>query len=66
MVTVKDILFLLKDANEILIAWDGFTRQISKDNELDVDAYGKYIVKQISSFNPHEYELAILVQPVKA
>lgn len=66
MVTVKDVIFLLKDVKRIDIVWDGCTRQVNPDDDLDVDAYGRYAVKQIVAFSPHEYELTILVQPVRA
>lgn len=66
MVTVKELVPLLKEAKRIVLNWDGFLREYDPDNVLDVDAYGNYVIdKIINSIRLEEYELRIAVYPVK-
>lgn len=66
MITVKELVPLLKKAKCIKLVWDSYVRNYDPDNVLDVDAYGDYVISQVVNyFEPEVYELCIAVCPVK-
>lgn len=66
MITVKELVPLLKEAKCIKLVWDGHVRDYDPDNVLDVDAYADYVISQVVNyFEPEAYELHIAVCPVK-
>ena len=65
MITVKMLLPLLRDAKELRIVWNGFSKELDPKDVLDVDAYGSYVVDRISGFKENDYELHIAFQPIK-
>ena len=66
-VTVKDTVQLLSGAKGIGISWGGMVTPIDPDSDLDMEAYGDFVVSKIlPSHNPETYELLIKTCPVKA
>lgn len=65
--TVKDAVGVLKSAKEIRIAWSGFSIPICKDDPLQMDAFGNYVVDSIEAVAAVEnsYEIIIAMVPVK-
>ncbi len=64
--TVAEAINILKGANAIYIAWDGFSYPINPDNALEMDAYGKYLVSRIGNYyEAGKFEIEIAVQPIK-
>ncbi len=65
--TVAEAISVLKSAKKILIVWNGLCTAIDPDNELEMDAYGKYLVKRIENcFRKDEYEIQVAACPMKA
>lgn len=64
--TVREAVNVLKDAKKIYIGWDGLCKELDTNSDLDMDAYGKYIVKSIVSYNKAEgsYEVAVAMRPL--
>ena len=67
MITVKQLLPLLRNAKEIYLDWNGFVRKIDRNDVLDIDAYGDYAVDSIfPRSNKEGFELCIMQKPVKS
>ncbi len=64
--TVAEAISLLPDAKQIAIAWGAFSRNIHPDDELDMDAYGQYLVHRISYHGNDKFELSLVMRPAKA
>lgn len=63
--TVRDAVAVLKKANKIVLGWDGNAVPLNKDDFLQMDAYGKYVVSEIMACGEDCYELDIAMRPVK-
>lgn len=67
MTTVKDAITLLSGAKSVGISWGGCVTDIDPTNELEMDAYGSYVVTRISEgVEKSTYELQISMYPVRA
>jgi hypothetical protein len=67
--TVKDVVSILKFAKTIVLGWNGHIIHFDKDDLLQMDAYGKYIVESVQAVGDDEdayYEVNIAMIPVKA
>lgn len=66
MITVKELVPLLKEAKKIVLEYDGEVRDFDPLNALDVDAYGDFVIdKIINRFHIEEYEIRIASHPIK-
>lgn len=66
MVTVKQIVALLKEAEEIYLSWDSNVRPYNPDDALDADAYADYLVCRVNNRGrPESYELWIAASPIR-
>lgn len=65
--TVKDAIGVLKSAKEIRITWGSFSLPVCKDDPLQMDAFGSYVVDAIDAVDSSEgfYEISIAMVPVK-
>ena len=65
--TVKEAVSVLKSAKEIKLSWNGGTIPFWKDDRLQMDAFGNYVVDEIVALNDPEdfYEIIIAMMPVK-
>lgn len=64
--TVAEAVAVLRGAGKIRIGWNGSCKEIDPDDELMMDAYGKYQVARIRNyFEVGDFELKISIQPVK-
>lgn len=67
MTTVKEAIRLLSGAKKVGVCWGGCVTDIDPTNELEMDAYGSYVVTRISEgVEKSTYELQISMYPVKA
>ena len=67
MTTVRDAMQLLSGAKKIGVSWGGCVTDIDPTNDLEMDAYGSYIVTHISSwYQKDTYELQIAMKPLRA
>lgn len=67
MLTVKEAMQLLSGAEKVSISWGGCVTDIDPTNDLEMDAYGSYIVTHISSgCEKDTYELQIAMKPLRA
>lgn len=67
MTTVRDAMQLLSGAKKVGISWGGCVTDIDPTNDLEMDAYGSYIVTHISSgYESGTYELQIAMKPMRA
>ena len=66
--TVKEAVSVLKSAKEIRISCNGTTFPLWKNDPLQMDAFGKYVVDEILAMNDPEdhFELVIAMTPVRA
>lgn len=62
--TVRDAVGVLKRANKIILGWDGNAVPLNRNDFLQMDAFGKYVVSEILSVGEDCYELDIAVRPV--
>ena len=65
--TVAEAVSVLEGAKSIRISWNAVCTEIDPNDEMMMDAYGRYVVKSIRNyFEAHEFELKIAMRPVKA
>lgn len=62
---VREVCSLLKDAKAIMLGYGDKAIKFDKDDALMMDAYGKYVVDRIRSITEEEYEVDLLLRPVK-
>lgn len=67
MTTVRQAITLLKGAKNIYIAWNGLTTRLDVTSELEMDAYGNYVVGSITDgYERGDFELVIAATPTRA
>ena len=67
MLTVKETMQLLSGAKKVGISWGGCVTDIDPTNDLEMDAYGSYIVTHISNgYEKDTYELQVAMKPLRA
>lgn len=68
--TVKEAVKVLKRATKIELVWAGDALDFNKDNALMMEAYGNYVVDEITTGYGTEddeiYEISVAMQPMKA
>lgn len=65
MLTVGQILPLIRNADILQIAYDGMARSINPDDELEVEAYSKFCVKSIYIAEGKWVDLIVATTPLK-
>ncbi len=67
--TVRDAVAVLTDAKTLYIGWNGSITDFDKEDELMMDAYGKYKVSRINAVPSKDdesaYEIDIAACPIK-
>ena len=65
--TVKEAISVLKSAKEIRLSWNGTSLPINREDRLQMDAFGNYVVDEISVWPELDsvYEIVIAMTPVK-
>lgn len=67
MLTIREAINLLSGAKSVGISWGGCITDIDPTSELEIDAYGSYIVTRISSgYESGTFELQIAMKPLRA
>lgn len=67
MITVREVISLLKDAKSVGLAWGGSCYALDTESDLEMEAFGDYFVSGISKgIEKDSYELKIAMKPVKA
>lgn len=67
MLTVKETMQLLSGAKKVGISWGGCVTDIDPTSDLEMDAYGSYIVTHISNgYESGTFELQIAMKPLRA
>ena len=64
MVTVKEVVRLLKTANSISLGYGDHAVKFDTNDTLATEAYGDFVVDQIHC-DDGDYEISILMRPVK-
>lgn len=62
---VREVCGLLKKAKAIMLAYGDNAIKFNTDDMLMMDAYGKYAVNEVRSVGEEEYEIDLLLVPVK-
>lgn len=64
---VKEAIKVLKSAKEVRLCWGGLAFRLDRDDELQMDAFGSYVVSEIAAgeLTPDIYEISIAMKPVK-
>lgn len=62
---VREVCSLLKDAKVIMLGYADNSIRFDKNDMLMMDAYGKYAVERIKGIGEDEYEIDLLLVPVK-
>lgn len=62
--TVKKIVDALSDAKKIDLIFNGCAQEVDRNNYFIMQAFGDCLVSDITCEN-HEYELVLVMQPVK-
>lgn len=65
--TVKEILPMLHDPNEVNISWNGDLVCFNFRNQIEVDVWGNFVVGEICAMKDSTFELvlAVEVKPVR-
>lgn len=63
--TVREIVGVLKRAKQITLGWDGNAIPLNKNDFLQMDAYGNYVVAEVVATERDCYELDLAVRLVK-
>ena len=63
--TVQEAAMVLKTAKSIMLGYGGNAVRFDKNDFLLLDAYGKYLIDEIICIADGEYELNIVMVPVK-
>lgn len=65
--TVKEVVSVLKSAKKIMFCWGGLGVTLDRDDGLQMDAFGDYVVSEIAGgeLEPGTYEITIAMVPVK-
>lgn len=66
MVTIRDLVPLLKCAKQVSIGWAATSRAFDVNDPFYVELYGDYVCCDIFSAGEGQFELDIAVHPVKA
>lgn len=67
MTTVRQAVNLLRGAKHIYIAWNGMTTELDVTSELEMDAFGNYVISAITDgYEKGDFELVIAATPTKA
>lgn len=62
--TVREVISVLTGAKEIYLAYSSAAIKFDSEDDLMMDAYGKYVAKEIKSLRQDEYEIHIAVKPI--
>lgn len=71
MIKVRDVVKLIKGAQEVNLAWNGSVRLFNPDDSLELDAFGDYAVESITGSGDNGqgfsayYEIGVVTAPVK-
>lgn len=65
--TVKEILPMLYDPNEVNISWNGDLVCFNFRNQIEVDVWGNFVVEEICAMKESTFELVLAVdaKPVR-
>ncbi len=63
--TVREVVGLLKTAKKIVLGYGASAVPFDRDDMLQMDAYGDYIVFSIEGDADGYYEVNVLMRPVK-
>lgn len=61
--TIRELHDITGSNTKIFIAWDGSIYELDRENNLVLEAYGKFIVHQINPYGLHELEAIIKAIP---
>lgn len=64
-ISVKDALALLRPTDDIKLAWNGLLIDFDQQSDLDVAAYGDFVVEGIRANGEDALELDLLAEPVR-
>ena len=62
--TVKQLHDITDSNTTIFLAWDGAIFKLSRDNALEIEAYGKFAIAKIKPLSETDIELSIKTIPV--
>lgn len=62
---IKETVNVLKRAKAIRLVWNGSAISLDRNDQLMMDAYGKYVVDEIQSVDEEEYEIVVAMCPVR-
>lgn len=64
---VKEALKVLKTAKVVRLCWGGLAFPLDWEDELQMDAFGSYVVSEIAAgeLTPDSYDISIAMKPVK-
>lgn len=66
MINVRQAVRLLRGAEYIGVVWGGSTTEIDPDSDIDMDAYGDYLVRKIAQgYGENRFELYIAARPMR-
>lgn len=63
--TVKEMLAMLADPNEVNLSWNGDRVYFNFRNKIEIDVWGDFMVNRVFAEKEGVFELVLAAQPVK-
>lgn len=63
--TVKEMLSMLADPNEVNLSWNGDRVYFNFRNKIEIDVWGDFMVNKVFAEKEGVFELVLAAQPVK-
>lgn len=63
--TVKEMLAMLADPNEVNLSWNGDRVYFNFRNKIEIDVWGDFMVNKVFAEKEGVFELVLAAQPVK-
>ena len=63
--TIREVVKVLKNVEKISIAYNGGFVPFNKYDQLMLDAYGRYVVDEISALEEDSIEISVAMVPLK-
>ena len=63
--TVKEMLDMLADPNEVNLSWNGDLVYFNFRNKIEIDVWGDFMVNRVCAIKEGVFALVLAAQPVK-
>lgn len=64
--TVKQLHSIMPTNEKMFICWNGLARELDRANEMEILAYGDYVISRLLALSESVVEIELMAHPVKA